>query len=637
MRVRSALAALAALLAVLAAAPAAPAAMTYAPCEPTGFECGALAVPLDRSGAVPGTVVLHAKRLVASGGPARSAVVALAGGPGQAALPVTTEFASLLRPALTDRDLLVFDQRGTGTSNRLSCSAFDDPTGSILALAARCASQLGPARGSFRSADTVEDIETLRVESGYDRIVLFGVSYGTKVALDYAARYPSRVEALVLDSVVPPEGSDVLNRSTFAAVDRVLAELCSHRACRGITTGVRRDLAALVAKVRRKPLHGRINDSRGHRLDVSLTASGLLEVLLAGDLNPTLRAELPGSMRSALRGDARPVLRLRARAAGLSGILQQGPLDAADSDALFAATRCEESSFPWDRAAGADVRASEAVSAARALNASFRPFDYRVALGSEAIPLCLAWPDASPAPGAPGPLPAVPTLILGGLGDLRTPIEDDRAVAARIPGAQVVAVPYTGHSVLGSDLSGCASDALAAFFAGQPAGSCGSGEQVFTPTQVAPTRLARLPGRTRALRTLAAVRATITDIRRQFIGDAIAAGRSIPAGSRAGGLRSGTALWTTTGIRLRSVEYVPGVLVSGLRPHGGAAATYTVRGTAAAHGTVTLHADGSATGRLGGRRIVAADARAARSGTGGMETGWPQRPPAHPRLLHASR
>src|SRR4051794_6864899 len=116
MRARSTLAALAAAAAVLGLAPAARAAIAYAPCEPAGYQCGQLPVPIDRAGAVPGTLTLSIKRAVATSNPTAAAVVALAGGPGQAALPSVTEFASILGPALTNRDLVVFDQRGTGAS-----------------------------------------------------------------------------------------------------------------------------------------------------------------------------------------------------------------------------------------------------------------------------------------------------------------------------------------------------------------------------------------------------------------------------------------------------------------------------------------------------------------------------------------
>jgi pimeloyl-ACP methyl ester carboxylesterase len=222
MPARPTLAVLAVAVAVAVLAPGARAAIPYAPCEPAGFQCGQLAVALDRTGAVPGTVTLRVKRVVASSNPTATAVVTLAGGPGQAALPVATEFASILGPSLATRDLLVFDQRGTGSSGRLSCPAFDRLVTSIVDAAAECADQLGPARGFYRTPDSVDDIEALRVESGYQKLVLFGVSYGTKVALDYAAKYPANVESLVLDSVVPPEGSDVLNVSTFKTMPRAL-------------------------------------------------------------------------------------------------------------------------------------------------------------------------------------------------------------------------------------------------------------------------------------------------------------------------------------------------------------------------------------------------------------------------------
>ena len=282
MRARSSLAALAAVVTTLVLAPGAHAAIAYAPCEPAGFQCGQLAVPLDRAGAVPGTLTLNVKRVVAASNPTATAVVALAGGPGQAAIPVASEFASILGPSLATRDLLVYDQRGTGSSGRLTCPAFERGVSSIVDAAAACANQLGPARGFYRTSDSVDDIEALRVESGYQKLVLFGVSYGTKVALDYAAKYPANVESLVLDSVVTPEGSDVLNVSTFKTMPRALGELCGAGACRGITTSVGHDLFNLVHRVGRKPISGKVNTPGGNSLKVRLDEDGVL-VSFGGD------------------------------------------------------------------------------------------------------------------------------------------------------------------------------------------------------------------------------------------------------------------------------------------------------------------------------------------------------------------
>lgn len=111
---------LAALMGGALAPAGAAAALPWTPCQPAGFECASLGVPLDRSGRTPGTVTLNAKRVPAAANPGRIAVVALAGGPGQAAVPIASDFASILGPAIASRDLLVYDQRGTGASNPLA-------------------------------------------------------------------------------------------------------------------------------------------------------------------------------------------------------------------------------------------------------------------------------------------------------------------------------------------------------------------------------------------------------------------------------------------------------------------------------------------------------------------------------------
>ena len=242
-------------------------------------------------------------------------MLGLAGGPGQAALPLVGDFAEQLAPALATRDLLIFDQRGTGASSSVTLPAerrLADRRRHALRRRAR-----PRAAGPSAAADTVEDIEVLRAESGYEQLVIYAVSYGTKVALDYAARYPARVAALVLDSVVLPQGPDPLQRSTFASMRRVLAELCSGGACRGISGNPVGDLAGRVRGLGRKPLRGLLTSARGVRQRVFIERRDLFDIMLTGDLNPTLRAELPGALTSARRGDAAPLIRLAARSAGI--------------------------------------------------------------------------------------------------------------------------------------------------------------------------------------------------------------------------------------------------------------------------------------------------------------------------------
>ncbi|MCW3002084.1 MAG: alpha/beta hydrolase, partial [Conexibacter sp.] len=227
----------------------------WAACPTAGFQCSHVDVPLDRANPAAGTVSLAVSRVPAAANPNRVAVVPLAGGPGQSALSLSDSFLQVLQPAIADRDLLVYDQRGTGLSGALSCKSLSTQQ-SIARVSEGCANELGAARGFYRTADTVQDIEALRVAGGYDKLVLFGVSYGTKVAEDYAAAYPDHVESLVLDSVVLPEGPDPFQRSSLSSAPRVLTDLCAKNACAGATDHVASDLSRLAAKLRKGALRG---------------------------------------------------------------------------------------------------------------------------------------------------------------------------------------------------------------------------------------------------------------------------------------------------------------------------------------------------------------------------------------------
>jgi pimeloyl-ACP methyl ester carboxylesterase len=598
---------------VLFAPPPAGGAVAFGPCDaPPPLQCASLDVPLDRSGQVPGVVRLAAVRRLAPTNPTNSAVVAFAGGPGQAATPLAVPFGDVMAPALATRDLLVFDQRGTGGSTPLRCAFFGT---SLTAIGNRCAGEIGAARAYYTTPASVEDLETLRAQIGYAKLVLYGVSYGTKVALEYAARHPDRVESLVLDSLVLPNGPDTLQRSTFAAMRRVLGDLCANDACANISRDPAADLAGQVKRLGRKPLRGRLTDGSGRRLKAGMSRSDLLNILLSGDNNPTLRAELPAALTSARRGDSSPLLRLAARSAGIINLRRQaGGSDF--SDAVFAATICEEGTFPWDRAVGGRARAKQAKARVTELGDElFYPFDGSSALATEIIELCVGWPVAAPAPAPTGPIPNIPTLVINGAADLRTPLEDANRIREFIPGAQVLQIPHTGHSAAASDDSQehCALRGVTQFFRNEPVTPCASSLNPFTPTRVAPTRLQRLPGiggKSKVGKTISAAVLTGEDMRRQIIGDLLALGQ-LPR--RAGGLRGGNVTVSSEGVlSLHHVVYVPGVEVSGRVPlRSDATQILDIRGAAAARGHIVVTPK-TITGTLGGRRVsfLASAARA---------------------------
>ena len=144
----------------------------------------------------------------------------------------------------------------------------------------------------------------------------------------------------------------------------------------------------------------------------------------------------------------------------------------------------------------------------------------------------------------------MPTLILSGAQDLRTPTSNARDVAALIPDAQLLVVPFTGHSVLGSDFSGCAAQAVGAFFAGGVGGGriqpCTSERRTCSRPRRSPPRSSptctRRPGLSgKPGQTLTAVLDTIVDLNRQVIGATLQADAELPSGSSFGGLRGGYA------------------------------------------------------------------------------------------------
>src|ERR1700710_1445251 len=168
---------------LLAASAQAHAQIQFKPCgQSNSLACGHLAVPLNPADPAGPAITLSIRRHRASVGEARTAIVALAGGPGQAAIPFAQDFTELLGPVAATRDLIVYDQRGVGQSHPLSCHAFEHSRSSPSATIRSCAAQLGPDRAFYRTADTVADIEAIRQAGGYEKLVLYGTSYGTKVA-----------------------------------------------------------------------------------------------------------------------------------------------------------------------------------------------------------------------------------------------------------------------------------------------------------------------------------------------------------------------------------------------------------------------------------------------------------------------
>ncbi|MGZ8633134.1 MAG: alpha/beta fold hydrolase [Solirubrobacteraceae bacterium] len=614
---RSAPAALALALALAVLVPgSAAAAPTLTACRGQDeFGCATLDVPLDRTGATPGTAALH--YAVQREGP-RKVLIALSGGPGQSAVSSASSFAVSLDPALRRYRLAVLDQRGTGKSGVLECPnlqrlrSLDPYTPQAVA---NCATRIGPRRAFYTTADTVLDIDALRQALGADKIALMGISYGTHVALQYARAFPEHVDRLILDSIVGPDGPDAFLLDTYRNLPRVLAEQCAHGACRNATKDPVDDVAALVRRINASgPLRGDYYDAQGKRRATQYaTPDELSFLLIAGDLNPFLQAALPAAISAARRGDSAPLMRLRR-------IGQGGHTPAEDlSVGLNAATGCTDVTLPFPRDAPVADRAAIAQQALAAIPPTdYDPFDAQTVLRTSYVDDCVAWPgDAIRLPFT-GPLPDVPALLLGGRLDTRTPLENARATARELPHSTIVALKGSGHDALDSDFTGCTAQALARFIDDVAVGHpCLGQDNGVRPTPLPPHALSDFRsapgvGGTRG-RVLFAVLDTVTDARLGAL-QALFAGVPVSGGGLRGGSFSGQASFEGS-LRLRSYAFVPGLRVSGSLSTADGAISGTIHVTGTAHGTLRISRRGPVSGEHGGPRVRYRPARQAAAAT----------------------
>lgn len=563
--------------------------------EADGARCTTVRVPLDRSGALAGKIDLHVAR-VAVASRSSPTLMYLSGGPGGAGvyemLDVLLELPQLARKYT----VIGFDQRGTGASGLLRCRALErDGRLRSTPAAERCARHLGARRAFYTTPDTVADMEAIRKAVGARTLTLLGISYGTELGLAYARAYPGRVDRLILDSVVDPDESDPFGLAGFRAMGPSLASLCP-AGCRGVSADPGADLTALTAKLRATPLRGSWYDARGRRHSGTLRPIAIADLLYDADYNPALRAGVPLAVRAALdNDDAAPMLRLLAAADAYT--LPSNPRDF--SAGRYAAV-CEETPLPWPRGTSLADRFAVARDRALALPAgTFAPFDARVAYADE-IDLCLRWPDPGQPPRAVGgAYPAVPTLLLQGQEDLRTPPEVSARVASLITGARRLAVPGVGHAVVGS--SGCGRRQLVRFVTGREVRSrCPRVPTDVPATGVPPTSFATLAPAAglqgRIGRTVTAVDATL-----DFLDFALSPALNV--GPEGGGLRGGSYRYGER-LSLRGVVVVPGVRISGSERSSGVLAL-RVAGGDAAGGTLRITPRGRLSGRLSGRPVSA--------------------------------
>jgi len=221
--------------------------------------CGKLAVYENRASTTGRMIDLNIAVVpAASAEPASDPLFFLAGGPGQAATESYPQISIAFNSIHQNRDIVLVDQRGTGKSNPLTCPSpgpgadNSSSANDLTRWAENCLKQLDGDPRYYTTSIAVQDLDQVRQALGYERINMYGVSYGTRVALTYLHQFPERVRAVILDGVVPQTEDLGLNvaRNAQHAIDLIFQRCAGDSACQSSFPEINSEFTSLVESLK---------------------------------------------------------------------------------------------------------------------------------------------------------------------------------------------------------------------------------------------------------------------------------------------------------------------------------------------------------------------------------------------------
>jgi pimeloyl-ACP methyl ester carboxylesterase len=414
----------------------------------TAALCGTLRVPEDRSNPSGRQVTLRVAVVPAlAAEPAPDPFVAVAGGPGEASTQFFAWLPGLYAGVHATRDIVLVDQRGTGASNPLTLPPMPDTSGLLAAeadvrLAAWAREGLAALDADprlYTSTVAADDLDAVRAALGYDRIDLYGTSYGGELAQYYLRQYPDHVRVAVMDGTTPLDVPvlEIMAASSQHALDLLLDRCAGDRACHATFPKLADEWSALEAAF-------------AEGLSVTDPATGMKGVASLATVGHSVHNAL-------LTGAAAAQLPLAIHLAS-EGMWEQvnelvPPSDASPSAGSTLVMKdeilCSEA---WARFDPAAVEHEGAGSYA---------LEFVRVWATEQATLCRYLPKGVvPADDAEPVRTDIPILWLVGDGDPQDPPSNLTGVAAQEPNSRVVVMPAQEH-VVGH--LGCGPDVIASF------------------------------------------------------------------------------------------------------------------------------------------------------------------------------
>lgn len=369
----------------------------------------------------------------------------LAGGPGQSAVETFPAMDPILKEVRERRHILLVDQRGTGKSNPLGCKDAGGDTlaptpEAMQAAAAGCAAELGKHADlrHYTTTDAIADLEAVRKAIGAQQVNLMGVSYGTRVAQQYAMRHPQAIRSIVLDSPVPNsiKLGNIFARNLEDALALQFAQCTRLDACKGTLGDPRAELDTLLARLRAQPVTVQYRDATtGERREDVLRAETVAGLVRMYAYMPPAGALLPKLIHEANAGRYENLMAL---AKMLSGDME----DAVAMGMQLSVVCSEDGDSMVAREEDADTVLGNLMPQGMAA-------------------MCEAWPKGRVPADFNKPLATpVPALVLAGEFDPVTPPRYGEEIVKSLPNGRLFVLRGQGHSVLGA---GCMPKLFAQF------------------------------------------------------------------------------------------------------------------------------------------------------------------------------
>lgn len=423
------------------------------PCRPPGANedvlCGKLTVFENRKTRTGRTIDLNVVVLPAFDQKAKAEpFFDLAGGPGIAATGGLPFYLTDGKAYRQRHDIVLVDQRGTGKSNRLGISEEATPQLRLREMyprdyVERMRSELEKHADltQYTTSIAMDDLDDVRAWLGYDRINLFGLSYGTRAALVYLRQHPTHVHTISLVGVAPTDLRMPMFHAQAAdrALNLLLDECEQDKACHQAFPQVRDDWKKALSDLQSKPAEVSYTPKDGAPVKLKIERDIFAEKIRNLLYSREQAKSVPLILHEAAKGNFDPFLR-KVIGPAVSDMI---------ADGLYLCVTCAEDVPFIDEAE------------ARKINAE-NPFgNYRVMQQTRA---CKAWPRGDIPPDFREPVRSdVPALIFSGRLDPITPPERGEEVARYLPNSRHVIIPEGAHMPDGLTNADCLDNLIIQF------------------------------------------------------------------------------------------------------------------------------------------------------------------------------